>query len=541
MTEHKTVAVVEAPEREIEKGSVEHLVLTIEHPSDGDPFSKDISDIRKMSGTNQTFKRRLSTEINKVRRGLDGAASTQYEPEADGVTSGYNILDVVEPPYNLDYLAKLYELSSPHYAAVNAKVANIVGLGYNLVENAKTKRSFESIADNEAKVKRVRNNIELMRDELLQMLDNFNEEDTFTETLVKFWRDYEVTGNGYIEIGRKKDGSIGYVGHIPSQTIRVRKKRDGFIQMASNKIIFFGNFGDGGKDDSGRPKRITNPVSNDTPNEIIHMKRYSPTSTFYGVPDIVAAKQAIAGNEFAARFNLDYFENKAVPRHLIILKGASLGRAHQDKLLKFFETGLKGQNHRSLFIPLPAGDKENPVDFEIKPIETGIQDASFNNYRKANLSDILMAHRVPITKISVSENVALALANDADKTFKEQVCAPEQRILEKKLNRIVRELTDVLELKLNEMTLTDAKTQSDIDTAMVKSGIWLPNEVRTRDGKPAIEGGNERVNPNTKSNSAAQQVTNANSNRERDATRAANATDSNGASRNPKGQGRTTP
>src|SRR5690606_1716906 len=197
----------------------------------------------------------------------------------------------------------------------------------------------------------------------------------------------------------------------------------------------------------------------------------SPTSGYYGVPDIVSALNAVAGNEFAARFNLDYFENKAIPRHVIILKGAKLGAAAQTSLLSFFETGLKGQNHRSLFIPLPAVDKEIPVDIKFEKIEAGVQDSSFNNYRKANLSDILMAHRVPVTKISVAEGASLALARDADKTFKEQVCAPEQRVFEKKLNKIIRELTDALELSLNEMTLTDADTQSKTDERRIKSGI----------------------------------------------------------------------
>jgi PBSX family phage portal protein len=376
-------------------------------------------------------------------------------------------------------------------------------------------------------------------DVVMPALEDFNEEDTFTETLVKFWRDYETMGNGYLEIGRKKDGTIGYVGHIPAQTMRVRKKRDGFVQLSGYKVTFFANFGDN-KDEDGNFKPIRNPFGGGTPNEIIHHKRYSPTNSFYGVPDIIAAKQAVAGDEFAQRFNLDYFENKAVPRHVIVLKGAKLGPVAEQRLLEFFETGLKGQNHRSLYIPLPAGDKDNPVDFDIKPVEAGIQDASFINYRRMNRSDILMAHRVPETKISVSEGASLAVAKDADKTFKEQVCAPEQKVMEKKLNRIIKELTISLELKLNEMTLTDAKTQADIDVEMVKAGIWLPNEPRTRDGMPSIDGGNERVDLNAKDKIAAQ-TAEATAQRDRDTTRTANQTDTTGSARNPKGEGRTTP
>lgn len=309
------------------------------------------------------------------------------------------------------------------------------------------------------------------------------------------------------------------------------------MQLSGFSVQFFAHFGAG--IDNGTPRRIANPIGGGAPNEIIHIKKYSPTSGYYGIPDIVAAKQAVAGDEFAARYNLDYFENKAVPRYAIILKGATLGPNAESALLSFFETGLKGQNHRSIYIPLPADTPDNKVTLDLKPIEAGVQDSSFNNYRKANMASILMAHRVPITKINVAEGASLAVAKDADKTFKEQVCAPEQKIFEKKLNRLIKELTDAFELKLNELTLTDADTQSKIDERRVKNGIEVSNEIRARDGLPGIPGGNERVDLNAKATPAAQQAKDSATPRTRDATRSANATDSAGEARNPKGSGRT--
>lgn len=497
-----------------------------------DPFSKKAEDLKtSLSGMDAVFKRKVTNEVKKFHRGQDGAESKAIHEKT--FLTGYDAFDVVEPPYNQEYLAKLYvsPSSAAHHAAVDAKVANIVGLGYKFTETSKAKRALESIADDEEKIKRARRKTDTFRDELLENVESWNEEDTFTETLMKVWRDYETTGNGYFEIGRKRDGSIGYFGHIPSQTIRIRRKRDGFVQISGFEVQFFAHFGHG--DDK-------NPLGGGRPNEIIHIKRYSPTSGYYGVPDIVSALHSVAGLEFAARFNLDYFENKAIPRHVIVLKGAKLGAAAETALLSFFETGLKGQNHRSLFIPLPSGDKENPVDIKFEKIEAGVQDSSFKEYRKANISDILMAHRVPITKINVAEGASLAVARDADKTFKEQVCAPEQKILEKKLNRIIKEITDIFELKLNEMTLTDADTQSKIDERRVKSGIDLPNEIRARDGQPGVKGGDERVDLNAK-DKIQQAQAEERTTRERDSQRSAGATDSAGEARNPQGEGRSSP
>jgi PBSX family phage portal protein len=503
-----------------------------------DTFRKPVEEVNELQGTSPVFKRNVTNTLKKRQVGVGGAGTKQIHEKT--FETGYDAFDVIEPPYNLAYLAKLYEVSSTHYAACNAKVSNIVGLGFNLVENRKTKKKLEDISEDEKRSKKARQVIDEERDNLLDALESFNEEDTFVEILTKVWRDYETMGNAYLEIGRKKDGSIGYVGHVPARTIRIRRERDGFVQLSGMKIQFFAHFGAGMDKETGSPKRISNPVGNGTPNEIIHFKKYSPNSGYYGIPDIMAASQAVAGNEFAHRFNLDYFEHKAIPRYAIILKGATLGTQAQQSLLSMFEGGLKGANHRSVFIPLPPDTDQQKVSIEFEAIEAGKQDSSFAEYHKSNDIDILMAHRVPITKVSVASGASVATARDADKTFKEQVCAPEQAIAEKKINGIIKELSDAFDFKLNQMTLTDEDTQSKIDERNVKAGIDLPNEIRARKGQPGVKGGNERVDLNAKDKAAAA-AKDANANRQRNSTRSAQGTDSNGEARNPKGEGRTTP
>lgn len=491
-----------------------------------DPFEEEAEWIKSLSGISPNRKR----SITRMEKRYEGRGKSGTKRIEDDVITGYNAFEVVLPPYNLDYLAKLYEKSSPHYAAINAKVSNIVGLGYDLIDSPLTKRKLDEKADDPEWTKKFRKKLARAKIELIEVLDSLNKEDTFSETLSKVWKDYEATGNGYIEIGRTANGSIGYIGHVPATTVRVRRQRDGFVQIIANKAVYFRNFGD----------KDPNPIGKDSsPNELIHIKKYSPSSTYYGVPDVIAAQQAVAGNEFAARFNLDYFENKAVPRHVIVLKGATINPKLAKNLLEFFETGLKGKNHRSMFIPLPASTSDNKVEFDFKPVEAGIQDSSFNNYRKANLQEILMAHRVPITKVGLAEGVSLAVARDADKTFKEQVCQPEQRTLEKKLNKIFNEFTDLFKLKLNEMTLTDEDTQSKIDERRIKTGQRTPNELRVRDGFAGHPDGDELVDLNIQAKKLANE-NRAEGNRERDSQRSAGATDSAGEGRNPKGEGRTT-
>jgi len=277
-----------------------------------DPFAAGIDELKKVRGLGASFKRKVSREFSKSFSGVEGTG-TQQNLLAQAI-SGYSMFDLVEPTYNLEYLSKVYEISTYNYAAINAKVANIVGLGYDFVETKKTNDAFDSITDDKS-LERARRKLSKLRQDLHAWVDTTNEEDTFTQTLIKVYTDLEATGNGYIEIGRTTGGNIGYIGHIPSKTMRVRRLRDGFIQLLYGKAVFFNNFGD---------SETENPIAGqeDRPNEIIHLKKYTPMSNYYGLPDIVAAQVALAGNELSGRYNLDYFENKAVPRIYHYSKGS---------------------------------------------------------------------------------------------------------------------------------------------------------------------------------------------------------------------------
>jgi PBSX family phage portal protein len=492
-----------------------------------DPFMMQEDDLRKVSGLGSTFRRKMGRELSKAFSGRENTG-TQQNLLQQAVT-GYAMFDLVEPPYNQEYLSRIYEISTYNYAAINAKVANIVGLGYDFTETRKTNDAFDSITDDK-QLERARRKLNKLKQDLQLWLDSTNDEDTFTQTLIKVYTDLEATGNGYIEISRTTAGNIGYIGHIPSKTMRVRRLRDGFIQLLYGKAVFFRNFGD---------TETENPIAGgeDRPNEVIHLKKYTPTNNYYGIPDIIAAQNALAGNEFAGKYNLDYFENKAVPRYIITVKGAKLSPESERKLLEFFQVGLRGKNHRSLYIPLPADSPDSKVEFKMDPIEAGTQESSFNLYRKANRDEILLAHRVPINKIGTPEGVNLAVARDADKTFKEQVCRPAQMTLEKKINKIIEEKTDALFLKFNELTLTDEDTQSKIDERYLRMQVITPNEVRIRKGMIPLDGGDDMVE--LKPQQQAEIRSQANNTRRREQERQANSPDISGEGRSAQGDGRT--
>ena len=515
--------------------------LEDENPfKDKDPFTKNWDVLKDFSGIDVNFKRRTSRSLSKVTVSDQYLSSASANPSGVDASSkqinpglvyrnGYGLFDVITPPYNLYELANFYDTSFANHAAIDAKVENVVGLGYRFDITDRTSLSIEA-NDNPEAVKKARKRIERMKIEIRDWLETRNDDDSFQRTMEKFYTDVQSTGNGYLEIGRTVNGEIGYIGHIPATTIRIRRLRDGYVQIIGNKVVYFRNFG------ASNP----NPVTDDPrPNEIIHYKEYSPLNTFYGVPDIVAAMPSLIGDQLASQYNIDYFQNKAVPRYVITLKGAKLSSEAEDKMFRFLQTGLKGQSHRTLYMPLPGDSDQNKVEFKMEAIESGVQEGSFERYRKSNRDDILIAHQVPISKLGGADSGAIAAALAQDRTFKEQVARPAQGHIEKVLNKIIKEKTDILELKLNELTLTDEITQSQILERYVKTQIMLPNEARAILDLPQVQHGDTPLQLTARQ--AADTRANTAGNRQRDTERTNNQSDGPAtvAGRNPKGEGRS--
>lgn len=520
--------------------------------ANSDPFNKTWEDLSSLSGLNKNFRRRTqrmekaNTTINNVPRQADGQISQRYLVDSGAIDqnkqhnassrainpgqvyrNGYGVFDLITPPYNLYELSAYYDTSFANHAAVDAKVTNSVSLGYRFDMTPSTTMKLESMSDESSKQKAKRR-IEKLKMELSEWIEGCNEDDSLTKTLEKVVTDMQATGNGYIEIGRTVTGEIGYIGHIPATTMRVRRLRDGYLQIIAGTIVYFRNFG------ATNP----NPVTDDPrPNEVIHLKEYSPLNTFYGVPDIIAAMTSLQGDLMAARYNIDYFENKAVPRYIITVKGAKLTPEAEDKLFRFFQTGLKGQSHRTLYIPLPGDSEGSKIEFEMHPVENGVQEASFDKYRQRNRDDILVAHQVPLSKLGGMEGGSTAGSMVQDRTFRDQVSRPLQEYVAKAVNKIVKEKTDIVELVFNEVSLTDEVAQSQIYERYAKIKAMVPNEIREKIGLPQMEGGDEPLDLSARQ--AADERANLSQNRQRDTERSNNQSDGPGAisGRNPKGEG----
>ncbi|MEA3401158.1 MAG: phage portal protein [Armatimonadota bacterium] len=377
---------------------------------------------------------------------------SQQLPE-ESWRESYDSGEVKEPPYSLTALAELYEMNSTHKACVDAKTTNIVGLGYRFV-------AVRSGASEEE------------RGRLEHLFGSCNPQMTFTEVMRAVWTDVETVGNGYLEITRNSEGEIDGFYHVPATTVRVRSDRSGFVQIRDGRKQRFRALGSEPRidDETGQAE-----------NEILHVRKYTPQSTYYGIPDILPAVSAVAGDRAAAEYNVSFFEHNAVPRMAVIVEGGPASKELLQQVRRFMETEIKGQAHKTLILEVPGGDTKVRLE---RLGQVDGDDAGFLDYRRANRDEILMVHRVPPSKITIVENANLANSRDQDKTFREQVVRPEQRRVEFQMNRMIREQMGIedWEFRFREMDLSEELQQAEIAKIYVDIGVWTADEVRARQG-----------------------------------------------------------
>jgi hypothetical protein len=147
-----------------------------------------------------------------------------------------------------------------------------------------------------------------------------------------------------------------------------------------------------------------------------------------------------------------------------------------------------------------------------------------------------MAHQVPLSKLG-GIDASLAAAMTQDRTFRDQVAKPLQEYIEKAVNKIIKEKTDVIQLVFNEASLTDEVAQSQIHERYAKIKAMMPNEIREQINLPQIEGGDQPLELSARQ--AADTRANTQQNRSRDSERSNQQSDGPGAisGRNPKGEG----
>lgn len=410
---------------------------------------------------------------------LDRYATKQESKQLppDRFEKAYDADGLMSPLYNLEMLAQLLEFNTYHYRACKTKARDTVGLGWRLKP-----------------VEGKENPNEEQRKRGYALFNNVHPFYPLGEILDKAMVDYEATGNGYIEIIRHTSGNIVGMDHIPSHTMRRHRDSVRYQQRRGLKKRWFKALGYP-EDVDVNTGEITSGLSEENrANEVLHIYNYTSRSDYYGIPDILPSLGAILGDVQRQEYNIDFFENHAVPAYAVTVAGADLDEQTEQTIKRFFQEDLKENRHSTLVLTAEHPDDPNgkPVEFKFEALSVDVKEASFRLYRKDNRDEILSAHGVPKYRAGIAEEGSLggSIAEEATKIYKQSVINPRQEMLEDRINRFILpelEITDWV-FKFNEIDTRDEEQEEKRIETDFRMGALTPNELREARGRERVEG-----------------------------------------------------
>jgi len=274
-------------------------------------------------------------------------------------------------------------------------------------------------------------------------------------TLKDIWvRDLEIAGNAYWQVVEDLNGNILGLRDIDPRTMYVSADQ-------------FGNV-------TGYVQRVTGCDSvYFRADEIIHsIMDYSTDNPLLGVSPIESIIWE-GKTEMSAMMSQFYFyENNAVPSHLMILEG-KLTEKQNKQLKKDVQEKFGGvkKAFKSAIIPFIK---------DIKTISPSQKDMQLIASRKFTVKKIVVAFGVDSFILGYTEGVQRSNAQFIYKSFYENTIKPLETYFEEIVNKFI---TNRLKIKnvtftINESSFQDAKDLEDRSRADVEKGIMTINEAR---------------------------------------------------------------
>ena len=368
---------------------------------------------------------------------------------------GYYGDGIIEPPYNLDWLARLPEHSNMLGQCIEAMETNIDGFGFTL------EPAFEFEEGNDA--------AEAERKTIMHFFEFCNFELPYSQLRRRVRRDLEVLGNGYWEVIRDGTGDIVWLEHIEGHTMRLtqldreytpvtymirddastelqeypsRKRFRRYVQIRDGKRVYFKEFGDPRQIDA-RTGQVEDAALLPA-TEIIHFRQYCPYSP-YGVPRWIGNWLAVEGSRQAEEVNYEYFENNTVPPMALLVAGTLDDRV-VSRIEDFINDEMKGRKSFNKILVVEAspfgevlpGTSSPKVSVQFVPLSDAQQkDSLFDNYDRTNREKIRSSFRLPPIFVGLTSDYTRATARESREVAEEQVFGPERADHDFVINRLL--------------------------------------------------------------------------------------------------------
>jgi len=481
------------------------------------------------------------TEGTDIMKAAPMAQQSNQVTREDYATA-FTMLGALDPVYDPEMLALLFEHSNSLRQNVDAYATNIDGFGHRFdpvfdlqAPDADNRIKVAMIADAEREGNEIeptpevvtakRNEIakEMRREKAkLEFFFEFCCPETSFVTLRRWARqDLEVMGNAYWEVLRDAGGRVAQFLYMPGFTVRLlpldvrsvvmdrdvrvsdlsfetvqyatRLRR--YVQIVEGKTMFFKQFGDKRviSSGTGAAYNTTEEMLIEEPDatpatEIMHFKIHSSRSS-YGIPRWIGNLLGVIGSRQAEEVNFNYSENKSVPPLAVLISGGKMSTESVTRIQDYIEGNLKGKRnfHKILVIEADtASGAQNTANgaklkIDIKPLTMAQQnDALFQNYDERNIDKVGQSFRLPRMLRGDIRDFNRSTA-DAALVFAEvQVFEPERQEFDFIINRKLLAALGIKFWKFISLApvIRDPSAMSEIIKNLANANVLTPAECR---------------------------------------------------------------
>lgn len=392
----------------------------------------------------------------------------------------YSKDQVILPPYDMVALNKLQELNTYHASAIRVKAWDTVGRGW----------SFEPIDQDKPTPDRS----QLSK---IEQLFNNPGEIALNQLFHRAMIDFYSVGMGALEVIRTGKEITAFT-HLPAHTLRIHQDGNKYLQRRGISHKWFKRFGYE-KDidaDKGNENTLGSLDEAVRANELIVWTNYCPWDDYYGMPEYLPIVPTIWVDKLREEYNIDFFENYAVPAYAISVVGTSIDSDMENVIKDYFQRKLRKNRHSTLILQVQkkANDlSKDPITVKFEPLSVDVKEASFRLLRQDNVGEILTAHRVPAYRLGVLIVGALGqnVAEETTEIYKDNVIEPIQQMLEDMFNMlIVQKEFGVANwvFRFNDIDLSDEILELDKDIKLFTNAARTPNDlIRVWGGKVSTD------------------------------------------------------
>lgn len=367
---------------------------------------------RIMGGEQQ----RKSVRKLSATMGEPDETSTSNQVSQDDYGTAFTNLGALDPVYDPEMLALIFEHSNSLRQNVDAYAVNIDGFGHRFdplfdlsspdidqrigdamftdrqraLNGSEAAAAYPTTEEIKAKKIDIERAMRLEKIKLSHFFEFCSPDTSFVTLRRRMRQDLESTGNAYWEILRNGAKQIVQFIYVASFTIRLlpldielcpiktrvrvselsfdeithQKRFRRMVQIVEGRAVFFKELGDPRliSSQSGAVYPDLDTMRREEPhaqpaNELIHFRIFSSRSP-YGVPRWIGNLLSVIGSRQAEEVNFNYFENKSVPPLAILVSGGRMTAGSVDRVTNYIEANLKGKRnfHKILVLEAePAG------------------------------------------------------------------------------------------------------------------------------------------------------------------------------------------